>query len=192
MPEDRDDNFIDIDAEDLAEEPQEPDVLEITSDDLQDVPDGPPAPQEPASREYPGVDPKDLQGEKSAGLTEMTAICSASGGAFRVLWEQIEPDVYGVVGVESAGPEAKQKAGGGAVAVDGHFALDDFPGCPHCGAMRMSVCEECGLTMCEGGMNTNLLGMATLKCPACGNRGRIEGSAGRIWGSGGKGRGGKK
>lgn len=186
MPEDRnDDGFIDLDAEDLDDTPDESGTIEITKEDLDDIPE--PAPI--SGREYPDVDPKDLAAQKDAGLIEMTAMCSSTGEPFTVMWEQVEPGVFEVARVERAGPAAKEKARNETVAVEGHFSLERFPGCPYCGAMRMSVCEECGVTICEGGITTNLLGQATLKCPACGNRGLVEGEAGRIWGAGGKGKG---
>ncbi len=183
-----DDNVLDINADDFSEEPGDDDILDINIEDLDDEP-------QPAAgaQQYPTVDAKDLAAEKDAGLVQMVAVCSSVGQPFAVLWEQTAPGVYSVSRVEPLTEAEKTNApGSGNIAVDGQFSLNEFPGCPHCGAMRMSVCEHCGTTICEGGITTTFLGGATLTCPVCGTRGRIEGTAGRVYGSGGgKGKGGK-
>lgn len=183
VPEDTNgDNFIDLDADDLDEASDESETIKITKEDLDDDSEAVPA----AAEDYPGVDAADCGAKKDAGLVRMTAICSSNAEAFAVLWEQVEAGLFDVARVETAGAEAKKDARKDTAAVEGNFSLRAFPGCPYCGAQRMSVCEECGVTICEGGVTTNLLGRTALKCPACGNRGLVEGEAGRIWGVGGK------
>ncbi|MFP3904191.1 MAG: hypothetical protein ACLFWB_08140 [Armatimonadota bacterium] len=182
-----DNNVLDIDADDLSEEAGNGDILDISIEDLDEVDDTP----QPAVQEYPGVDPKDIAAEKDAGLIRMMAMCSSTGQPFAVLWEQTAPGVYSVSRVETAASAEDMSASETRdMVVDGQFSLTEFPGCPHCAAMRMSVCEHCGTTICEGGIATTFLGGATLTCPICGTRGRIEGTAGRVYGSGG-GKGGK-
>ncbi|MFO7946148.1 MAG: hypothetical protein R6V19_04970 [Armatimonadota bacterium] len=186
-----DDNIIDIDPDDLSDDSKDEDILDISIEDLDDIDDAPRP--EGAAGYYPSVDAKDLAAEKDAGLIRMAAVCSSVGQPFAVLWEQTAPGVYSVSRVEPLTEAEKTNApGSGDMAVDGQFSLAEFPGCPHCGAMRMSVCEHCGTTICEGGVTTTFLGGATLICPVCGTRGRVEGTAGRVYGSGGgKGKGGK-
>jgi len=47
-------------------------------------------------------------------------------------------------------------------------AVDDYPGCPHCGSMNFILCGRCGKISC-GGDNESYF-----TCPWCGNSGELH------------------
>lgn len=166
-------------------------VLEITWDDLADL-DGPEAgAATPQSKHYPRVDDSMLEKQKASGEVQTYVVCSHTGRPFYVFWEESEPGVYNVSRVEAYVEERAQPTGG-LTEIQGTFLLAQFPGCPHCGSPRMSVCEMCQTTSCEGAARSSWLGKRTLQCPNCGNRGELHGQAGSAYGeAGGKGKKGK-
>ncbi len=191
---DDDEPILDIDLEDLPEEPASPpqpeETLVITLDDLADIPDEPPASAAPATPGmYPGVDAKMLEAEKRGGEIDMYCLCSDTGQPFVVYWYEAQPGIYAISRIDKV---AAERAGGGSgvSAIAGTFSLDGFEGCPHCGCRGLSVCEACGTTNCEGATQTTIFPpMRTLRCPNCGNRGNLQGQAPAAYGSrGGKGK----
>jgi len=80
---DDDEPILDIDLEDLPEEPVSPpqadEALVITLDDLADIPDEPPSAPMPVTPAqpglYPGVDAKMLEAEKRGGEIDMYCLC---------------------------------------------------------------------------------------------------------------------
>ena len=192
-----DNDVIDIDLEDLPDEPESQphpdDALVITLDDLADIPDessSTPAPVTPATQGvYPGVDTKMLEAEKAGGEIDMYCLCSETGQPFVVYWYEAQPGIYAISRIDKV---VAERAGGGnsVSAIAGTFSLDGFEGCPHCGCRGLSVCEVCGTTNCEGATQTTIFPpMRTLRCPNCGNRGNLQGQAPAAYGSrGGKGK----
>ncbi len=194
---DSDDEMVEIEVDDLPDETKAvpkagtDGVIEITLDDLEDVPDEGMAATPSAGKVYPGVDAAMVKQATAGEEIRMYVTCSETGQGFYVCWHEISPQVYGVSRVEKAAHE-EAGAGAGPTAIQGTFSLADFCGCPYCGCRRMSVCEVCGATMCEAATKTTWLGRATLKCPRCGNRGEIAAEADTAYGSrGGKGKKGK-
>ncbi len=203
MPQDKDDpaqddDIIEIELDDLAEAPEEPehaqdaDLLEISLDDLDEEPE--PDAQAPAAgaKTYPGVDPAMLQQQQATDEIQMYVLCSETGQPFYVYWREVSPQAYSVSRVETATAERGEGAAG-PMELHGTFSVAEFPGCPYCGCRRMSVCEVCGATICEAAVKTHWLGSRTLQCPNCGNRGEIAAQAGTAYGTEpGKGKKGKK
>ncbi len=185
---DEDEDILDISLDDLPEEKHETEdgqsggVLEITLDDLDGTDD--------AAGQYPGVDPAALKaGTQAADEIQMYCLCTETGQPFHIYWQEISPGIFGVSRVDTA---AEKGVGGGADpgAIQGQFSLTDFPGCPWCGCRAMSVCEGCGITICEAAVQTTWTGKRTLKCPNCGQRGDVADNAGTAYGTrGGKGKG---
>ncbi len=183
-----DEEVLDINLDDLPEEKDETDVgltggvLEITLDDLEGIED--------EVGQYPGVDPAALEAEKyAAEEIQMYCLCSDTGQAFHIYWQETSAGVFSVSRVDTA---AEEGAGGGgdASALQGRFSLEDFPGCPWCGCRQMGVCDACGTTICEGAVQTTWTGRRTLKCPNCGQRGDLGSDASTAYGTrGGKGKG---
>ncbi len=194
---DDDEPILDIDLEDLPEEPVSPpqadEALVITLDDLADIPDEPPSAPMPVTPAqpglYPGVDAKMLEAEKRGGEIDMYCLCSETGQPFVVYWYEAQPGIYAISRIDKVVAE-RAGGGGGVSAIAGTFSLDGFEGCPHCGCRGLSVCEACGTTNCEGATQTTIFPpMRTLRCPNCGNRGNLQGQAPAAYGSrGGKGK----
>lgn len=180
-------DVLDIDLEDLADDDETPpvpsaEVLEITLDDLDGIED--------EAGQYPGVDAAALEAEKhAADEIQMYCLCSDTGQPFHIYWREASPGIFSVSRVDTA---AEQSVGGGAdpSAIAGQFLLEDFPGCPWCGCRQVGVCDGCGTTICEAGVQTTWTGRRTLKCPSCGQRGDLGGEADTAYGArGGKGKG---
>lgn len=52
--------------------------------------------------------------------------------------------------------------------VSGSFDFgEEYPGCPHCGAMSWYECGSCKSIVCYNGKDQ------TIKCPKCGNEGEL-------------------
>jgi hypothetical protein len=197
-------DVLEIELEDLDDDEETApapsvELLEITLEDLADVDDdvaGVPVGggswgQAPGdAKRYPGVDPAALEAEKyAAEEIQMYCLCSDTGQAFHIYWQETSAGVFSVSRVDTA---AEEGAGGGgdASALQGRFSLEDFPGCPWCGCRQMGVCDACGTTICEGAVQTTWTGRRTLKCPNCGQRGDLGSDASTAYGTrGGKGKG---
>ncbi len=200
MPRDKDDAAeseepIEIELDDLPETPEQPgpapetDLLEISLDDLDEASE-PQASSAAGAKAYPGVDLAALK-QQAGDEIEMYVLCSETGQPFHVYWRETSPQVYSVSRIETVAAERGEGAAG-PTELHGTFSLAEFPGCPYCGCPRMSVCEVCGATICEGAVKTHWLGARTLQCPNCGNRGEIAAQTDTAYGTqAGKGKQGK-
>ena len=163
-------------------------VLEITWDDLDEVDAQGKAPATASGKHYPAVEDALLETSRMSGEIRTLTMCSHTGKVFFVFWLQDSPGVYTVSRIEVGGVDDGQGTGN-MTQIGGAFLLSEFPGCPHCGSMRLSVCEMCHTTICEGAARSSWLGKRTIRCPNCGSRGQLYGQASSALGdAGGKGK----
>lgn len=102
-----------------------------------------------------------------ATAEELPALCAAVRRPFVVLAVPAQGGAYDVIGARPLPPgtathpsPAKERA------VSGVFRLDRYPGCPHCGAGGLILCNECGTISC--GAVDGKTGQ-WLPCPGCGS-----------------------
>lgn len=162
------------------------DILEISWDDLREVP--------PSPEQFPSVEAAAAEVAASAGpWVDLTALCARTRQAFQVRFQQEAPGVYCFAGVlpkaapVQAGPGV---AAAGLAQVNARFDLAGYPGCPQCGLPSLVQCDRCGTIMCGSAVHQDKRGAWCL-CPQCGGRGQIASDVavtvqGRVGGAKGK------
>lgn len=150
--------------------PDDDDILEITWDDLRDVP------ATPAADLFSAVDPADaaLAGGREPWI-DLDAVCARTRGSFTVRFRQTGPGVYAfvsLVGGAAGKPSIPSAAGRNLAQVQASFNLAGYTGCPHCGMPELIQCDRCGTIACGGAVQRNKHG-AWVICPGCGGRGQV-------------------
>ncbi len=184
---DDDDDVLNIDADDLTEEPLPPvlpdtaPTLDLSLDDLSDEP--------PDANAFPAVTPDQLLADKKS-ITIRT-LCTSTGQPFRVRYVEDQPGLFVTHEVTTGEAAVATEAGGaGAVGdVQGSFGTSKDYACPYCGSQAIVVCGKCGTDLCAG---TGGGKGHTITCPNCKARiGSIGGAATSATGllGGGKGKG---
>ena len=148
---------------------EDDDILEITWDDLKDVP---PAPVQ----EFPAVDPADaaVAGGRLPWI-DVDAVCARTRVPFGVRFTQAAPGAYAfasVVGKVGA-PGAPARPGMGMGQVNAQFNLGGYTGCPQCGMTELIQCDRCGTVMCGSAVRQDKRG-AWVICPQCGGKGQVS------------------
>jgi predicted RNA-binding Zn-ribbon protein involved in translation (DUF1610 family) len=155
--------------------PADDDILDITWDDLKDVPDTPPAPMEV----FPALDAADaaVAGGREPWI-EVDALCARTRGGFGVRFRQAQPGVFSFASVARKGagkpgaPGAPPGPARGLGQVNATFSLAGYPGCPYCGRPELIQCDRCGTVMCGSAVRQDKRG-ASVVCPSCGGRGQV-------------------
>ncbi len=148
------------------------DILEITWDDLQDVPAAP-------VQEFPAVDPADaaVAGGRQPWI-DVDAVCARTRVPFGVRFTQVAPGAYtfaSVVGKAAGNPGAPGTPPGpgmGTGQVNAQFSLTGYTGCPQCGMTELIQCDRCGTVMCGSAVHQDKRG-AWVVCPHCGGKGQV-------------------
>lgn len=151
-----DDDVLDISSEDLEDEPLPPappvaPPIEITMDDLGD---------EPADA-FPALTADQMAADRKS--ITIPTICSATGQRFAVRYVEKEPGLFVSQEVVAGDNSAAGLAGGGTTSeVQGRFGTTADYRCPFCGSTAIIVCGQCGTDLCSGGIKG---GRCT--CPNC-------------------------
>lgn len=172
-------DVLDIDLEDLPEEPAEAPgaVLEVNLDEADE-----PAGQFPAVEEYPAV--TEQQARAAAGVT-LTCVCSVKRESFVVAFEELEPGFYFATTAEPCGKGASGPGAGGMSQIQGEFAMGPEFQCPYCHCGGLVVCSGCGTVLCTGAASKQ----GVCVCPECGSELTLSQEMARsVRGSGGKGK----
>ncbi len=144
------------------------DILEITWDDLRELPAGP--------EQFPSVDAAAAEVAASPGpWVDLTAVCARTRQGFQVRFQQEAPGVYSFAGVLPKAASAQGGPGGPTASlaqVNARFDLAGYPGCPHCGLPSLVQCDRCGTIMCGSAVHYDKRG-AWCVCPQCGGKGQI-------------------
>lgn len=187
--------------------PGDDDLIEITWDDLKDVPATPAAPVE----ELPAVTAADaaVAGGRQPWI-DVDAVCARTRASFGVRFTQTGPSAYCFAAVIPKGPTPGGKGFGlgkpgtpppagpgmGTGQVNATFSLAGYTGCPQCGMTELIQCDRCATVMCGSAVHQDKKGTWVV-CPNCGGKGQVSGGVpvtvqGQVGGmKGGKG-GGKK
>jgi hypothetical protein len=64
--------------------------------------------------------------------------------------------------------ETAKKEGYDRDMIKGSFAMENYPGCPYCGARGFFICGRCGRVVC---LSENV---SEVTCSWCGNKGRLQ------------------
>jgi len=181
-----------------APEPEEYALLVLSADDLPEVEDQAPSPGEREQWGAPLVIEKDellAEPEESSAPAaptgevfdqgpgflpvKMLAACTKTGKPYALVFRPDPDGTMSCIGDEPlpSGPDFdpndfKQQMGREEVVAKGGFLMDQYQGCPFCGARQYALCS-CGTAMCTGGLHRGLL-KSTLKCPICGNKGMVD------------------
>ncbi len=182
-----DDDILNIDADDLTDEPLPPvqgdtsPALDLSLDDLSDDPAAPGA--------FPAVTPDQLLADRKS--VTLRTLCSSTGQPFLVRYVEDQPSLFvthEVITGEAA--NATEAAAPGAIGdVQGSFGTSKDYACPYCGSRAILVCGKCGTDLCVG---TGGGKGHTITCPNCKARiASIGGAATSATGllGGGKGKG---
>lgn len=165
-----DDDTLNIDAEDLTDEPLPPvrpdtgPVLDVSLDDLT---------EEVAE---PGAFPALTADQLTAAQHSITirTLCSSTGQPFLVRYVEDKPGVFVTheVTPEDGGAGVSSPAPAGAGTVTGQFGTSKDYACPFCGSRAILVCGSCGADLCAGPSNSN-----RCTCPSCKTQIQVGGRA---------------
>ena len=150
-----------------------------------------PSVDDAAAEDAAVLPPVDDAALAAASAMQVSAVCAATRKPF-ILSVVPRPDGYEVIAAEPApAGTSLQGAGGGTMTLQGVFHLNQYQGCPICGAKGLVLCQECGTISCAAvdGKTGQLL-----PCPVCGNTGPVtESKKGwAVQALGGKGKKGKQ
>ena len=159
--------------DDQDQVPPQDDLLEITWDDLNQLP----APAAQPLEVFPAVDEAEAAVAGSPEpWVEVAAQCAAKRATFGVRFRQTAPGVYAFAATTSAPRDPGAGPGGlapGRGEVQARFDLGGYRGCPLCGQPGLAQCDRCGVIMCGTAVQQDKRG-AYCVCPACGGKGRLE------------------
>lgn len=160
-------------------------VLNISWEDLEDLPPVPPAapPLDLSAGEFPPVEAGAPVTDSRQPWIEIAGICGRDQRPFEVTFAQTAPGVYTFTRAvplppspsgkfSGVGEGDKGKPGGPQGQAQGRFDLKGYTGCPCCGQLGLVQCDRCGTVMCGSAVREDRQGLYC-QCPNCGGRGRL-------------------
>jgi Zn finger protein HypA/HybF involved in hydrogenase expression len=107
--------------------------------------------------------------EKMPHVVIALARCRRLKDIFGIRFEEKHSGTWNMTWAFKIKEEKAKKEGYDHDVIKGSFFLDNtYPGCPHCGAKNIFICESCGKVVCLSGE------ISKVTCSWCGNIGILQ------------------